>query len=989
MKRWRIVILSLFVCTYTAISQPLYPYLRLVQVHGNSTKNPTSGIFSYNYSITNGGTSIGSIIWFEVDIKSEPGTLTLDTTGLSFKNSFVERTFRSMYPGLQGKIVPVGFPNSPSFWWGGLNHSGTAMFGGDSTLIAPGSSLSGFTMTSKGLPWIRYFIASPWFDVDSLFQDLDDPNRTLSVAQEDSIRESSAFRGYTIGPQAPPAVFQPLVFVDTLSSLTTQSRSLGWITTQPVANKYTGYFTRIKTDISQFNLKIARTRIDTVLQQVNIDSSSTFTSEAYALIRFNAEYLKTQLQPTNQVKAGVFNPTGGTISVKAKPSIAFGTGDALKCMEATVRWLTSYNITLGNVSSPTYGFAKDGSITTVGSYSYQKFRTTTSQTLSWTSGTEYELFTVPITSGSGVETYRLTNGLSGGEWFVDINYLDKTDSTFYQDTANGFAYQNKSASNNATWYSGSRHVAMTSSKLHEVYASGGEIVYRRKNLSGGWEVSQRLSPGNGVGSYVHSDPGIVIAHDGSIHVVWQRWISSSPSYSVWYTRSTDAGSTWTTPDSLHPLGSVGSTTYQEGPKPVITEYATSQLVIVWQSYFSPLGTLKYITSTNLGQSWGSVQQITSVPSNTSWDPSIASYPVTSKLLLGYTPPMSSHVYSSVYSGTSWASPSNVSSGVGLNTNRYPSVAFDVDQGHFYAAWCGQPVNHTEYVIAFRSGGTNGTWGSPFAQFAIDSVGISDYYPSITGFMTGDDNIDIVYHTSNNKVKLNQCLVGSWGSTRTLSTSGQWANTSLQEQRSPNMGEGYPIRVWTDLSASPYQVTLQSDGNYSLQMVQQPGSPTFHRRVVIESEAKGSVIWFDLAPLKVVTTAGDTVSLPFAKVSPLKPFDATLTNAWDYLGTDTLTLPSNASSLLLETDITSFAKTDSLGPKYTNIFTSSTYQVDGLTTGKSVSLLASQPGVSGKTVVNVAQQAGKRVKLRMVGSVPAATKEVVAVGVGDVYLTQTP
>jgi hypothetical protein len=159
--------------------------------------------------------------------------------------------------------------------------------------------------------------------------------------------------------------------------------------------------------------------------------------------------------------------------------------------------------------------------------------------------------------------------------------------------------------------------------------------------------------------------------------------------------------------------------------------------------------------------------------------------------------------------------------------------------------------------------------------------------------------------------------------------------------------------------------------------------------VIESESKGSVIWFDLAPLKVVTTAGDTVSLPFAKVSPLKPFDATLTNAWDYLGTDTLTLPSNASSLLLETDITSFAKTDSLGPKYTNIFTSSTYQVDGLTTGKSVSLLASQPGVSGKTVVNVAQQAGKRIKLRMGGSVPAATKEVVAVGVGDVYLTQTP
>jgi hypothetical protein len=36
-----------------------------------------------------------------------------------------------------------------------------------------------------------------------------------------------------------------------------------------------------------------------------------------------------------------------------------------------------------------------------------------------------------VNGSAGVEDFTLTNALSGGKWFDDIDYLDKTDNVFY------------------------------------------------------------------------------------------------------------------------------------------------------------------------------------------------------------------------------------------------------------------------------------------------------------------------------------------------------------------------------------------------------------------------------------------------------------------------------------------------------------------------------------------------------------------------------
>jgi hypothetical protein len=142
------------------------------------------------------------------------------------------------------------------------------------------------------------------------------------------------------------------------------------------------------------------------------------------------------LATTREVQGGIVNPSGSSIlSVRAKPAVIFGTLDTLVSATATIRWQSRYSLTLGTVSSPTYGFSKYGTVTTIGPYNYQQFRTTTHVPLNWTANTEYELFTVPVNGCAGVEEFTLTNALSGGQWSVDIDYLDKTDSIFYQPVA--------------------------------------------------------------------------------------------------------------------------------------------------------------------------------------------------------------------------------------------------------------------------------------------------------------------------------------------------------------------------------------------------------------------------------------------------------------------------------------------------------------------------------------------------------------------------
>lgn len=226
-----LVFLSLLFATYCIAQE--YPSLSNVKVDVRVTTDPTNGFYDYSYSISNGTASTGIIDGFEVDISRSQALQQMDTIGLRFENDgFAEGSFRRNYPALSAKIVPVGFLDTPygMKWVGALSNSLTAsFFDGVTHAIMPSKQLDGFVLMSKGIPGIRRCVVSPFFDVDSLFPSIDDPNRTISIAQMDSIREAVKYHGWTIGPTAPPLNFDASVWVDTLLSYTHQSVDLGWL----------------------------------------------------------------------------------------------------------------------------------------------------------------------------------------------------------------------------------------------------------------------------------------------------------------------------------------------------------------------------------------------------------------------------------------------------------------------------------------------------------------------------------------------------------------------------------------------------------------------------------------------------------------------------------------------------------------------------------------------------------------------------------------
>ena len=169
--------------------------------------------------------------------------------------------------------------------------------------IAPDSSQDGFEFKSSGLPQIvnSYFSGNgtsclafpeePPEDVEML---IDEFSKTNIEFPANTVQRK------TLGPKDPPSPFVPTAFLDTLVSYTRQSKNLGWITDQAAAEKYEGYFTMAQNMLQQNRITETRAKLQEVLRDVEADSGAFLTSEAYALLRYNTEYLLSQL-PESEV----------------------------------------------------------------------------------------------------------------------------------------------------------------------------------------------------------------------------------------------------------------------------------------------------------------------------------------------------------------------------------------------------------------------------------------------------------------------------------------------------------------------------------------------------------------------------------------------------------------------------------------------------------------------------------------------------------------
>jgi hypothetical protein len=193
----------------------------------------------------------------------------------------------------------IASSQSPQAWRASraFRPSVSTVFWGSNTpseFISPGQTLSGFVFHSLGLPSIRTFYA---------VGRVEPPEGDFEIAPGTNDIFANSAQGQTLGPADPPTPFHTLTFLDTIKSYITESRTLGWITTQATADKYTALINSAQVNLASSPPQrgVAKAKLDSVLTNVYPDSAAALlTSEAYALLRFNTEYVLKKLREEDE-----------------------------------------------------------------------------------------------------------------------------------------------------------------------------------------------------------------------------------------------------------------------------------------------------------------------------------------------------------------------------------------------------------------------------------------------------------------------------------------------------------------------------------------------------------------------------------------------------------------------------------------------------------------------------------------------------------------
>jgi hypothetical protein len=290
MKMPTIITFYLFVVCGALHAQTVPTPLVGVKVITNITVN-ASGFYNYQYSISNPATNSSSLYSIDIFLAQDPTSdVSLTTTGLNHCSAYFKTNSENI---LKTQTVTAVGSSSPQHWncgYGKLASFSDNSYGWgarqQSSQISPGVTQSGFLLTSYGPPSIRDILVRPWIDVDLLPAEY-----SSNVQKTVALQTSVQWLGKTVGPKAPPKTFSASDFINYLISIKEQSVSLGWIKNQGVANSLGAKLNDVKKKITSGDNKTAKNVLGAFQNEVQAQNGKQLTSEAYALLYFNAKYL--------------------------------------------------------------------------------------------------------------------------------------------------------------------------------------------------------------------------------------------------------------------------------------------------------------------------------------------------------------------------------------------------------------------------------------------------------------------------------------------------------------------------------------------------------------------------------------------------------------------------------------------------------------------------------------------------------------------------
>jgi len=196
-------------------------------------------------------------------------------------------------------------------------------------MIKPGETKSGFALSYRSLPVIvKYFAHGRVPEATGFGSD-----EERQAAKRNDILTNSA-QGYTIAPKDPPSPFVPLAYLDTLLSYTRQSAELGWLgrdrdnecdndekPEDGIVRNVEQRLKKAKRQLERGDSVLARRELEKLMGKVerlwkrsqDDDKKDkrdrwekrdkvVITSEAYALLKYNTEFLIDRLPDRKQKK---------------------------------------------------------------------------------------------------------------------------------------------------------------------------------------------------------------------------------------------------------------------------------------------------------------------------------------------------------------------------------------------------------------------------------------------------------------------------------------------------------------------------------------------------------------------------------------------------------------------------------------------------------------------------------------------------------------
>jgi hypothetical protein len=203
--------------------------------------------------------------------------------------------------------------------------------------IEPGASLNNISLKSKYLPGIiPYYLQAP----KELKKNPNDINLLGQLDIEDLFINSK--KGYTIGPVIYNEDLGLIERKIQLLNYCESSFDLGWIKNQSTFDKYNDYLVTAKNALEQNQIDLAKATLESIVQEVDIDSTSNLTSEAYALLKFNTEYLLANLPEESDpaLVVSLINSSGDLLENGKLKYYEGGWKDAVDIGDGTFRVVT-------------------------------------------------------------------------------------------------------------------------------------------------------------------------------------------------------------------------------------------------------------------------------------------------------------------------------------------------------------------------------------------------------------------------------------------------------------------------------------------------------------------------------------------------------------------------------------------------------------------------------------------------------------------------